>query len=122
MKVKDDRTLAGIAQYNRLLAITPSPLEWQAAKEAEAGLRACTCQIVLSETETSWTAGMKGPVQAKLKNSFKQDAMAMAIDLTLQPWERGEAASDLREGHVLLGPRIFRTRSIGVGAPVHASK
>jgi hypothetical protein len=80
-KVKDDRALSAVAQYNRLLAITLAPLEWQAAKEAEAGLRACTCQIVLSETEKSWTAAMKGPVEAKLKKSFKPDAIVMAIDI-----------------------------------------
>ena len=78
-KVKDLDTLAGMNAYDRLVSITPSDAEWQAAAEAEAGLRACKSQIVLSQTEKTYTGAMTVPVERRLRRILSSDSTHMVI-------------------------------------------
>jgi hypothetical protein len=66
-KVADLTTQAGMAEYDRLLSITPSDAEWQTAGEMEAGLDIARCQLTLVQTEKSYTGAMDVPVERHLR-------------------------------------------------------
>jgi hypothetical protein len=78
-KVANLTTAAGVEAYERLLRRTPSNVQWQSAGECEAGLGSCKCQIVLSQTEKSYTGAMAIPVERHLRKVLSRDAPKLVI-------------------------------------------